>query len=720
MDALALTPCYSAFLTTADVLKVYMHQLWDFIHKYDTSYRFRMDKKKKLDLNLEIFRDIFQICLRVHGQNFNELPTDEDIVSFFKGLVHTVEIKILSGKTTGLDKLHLSRSQILWDMYYKNNVDYVELLCEDFTYQIDNRGVKPSKKARNFKKPTSPKLTYVLVSPKEPTRKSKRVKRPAKKSTNALTECVVIRDTPMMSLSKKKEKVTVKKRKGIELLYEVALTKEAQYEEVRKKSLRDFHKTHPSSSSIVTKIAPSATKIKPSIINEGTSAKLGVLDVTKEESSKSEVESWGRDEHDSNNDHDSSSEGIDQESDIGDGNTQSDNEKGSDSKHETDENETGSESGQEENEEEVEDKAESDKDKGMDYTTNQFDDDVDVRLNEPVNNDEGFIQKEGTDDDMINIQHGNKNLEITLNQVIKDAHVTISTIPKKTKVLVTSSSHSSDLAAKFLNFADIPTIDAEIVSSMDVHVHHELPSNQTPTLHTIPILVITNSSPVYSIVIPQSLPSFTPPPPQSTPTPPPITEATKPLSILLNFASVFQFNNRVSALEREVTELKKDDLLNTQVTALVDEHLDSRLGATRDEFMSYLPESITARITEQVKIQIPHILPNEVSNFAPSVIKSKVIESLEHVVIAKESTQPQSIYKAATLLIEFELKKILIYKMDESQSYLTATEHKECYDVLIKSYDLDKSLLSIYDKVYLLKRSRKDKDKDEDPFARSD
>ncbi|GJZ94215.1 hypothetical protein Tco_0666418, partial [Tanacetum coccineum] len=364
------------------------------------------------------------ICLRVHGQNFNELPTDEDIVSFFKGLVHTVEIK----KTTGLDKLHLSRSQILWDMYYKNNVDYVELLCEDFTYQIDNRkhkkqekipkiretkayktylgyaiGVKPSKKARNFKKPASPKLTYVLVSPKEPTRKSKRVKRPAKKSTNALTECVVIRDTPMMSLSKKKEKVTVKKRKGIELLYEVALTKEAQYEEVRKKSLRDFHKTHPSGSSIVTKIAPSATKIKPSVINEGTSAKLGVLDVTKEESSKSEVESWGRDEHDSNNDHDSSSEGIDQESDIGDGNTQSDNEKGSDSEHETDENETGSESGQEENEEEVkddeeekedesvktpsnytstddedeinveskvEDKAESDKDKGMDYTTN--------------------------------------------------------------------------------------------------------------------------------------------------------------------------------------------------------------------------------------------------------------------------------------------------------------------------------------------------------------
>ncbi|GJZ94168.1 hypothetical protein Tco_0666371, partial [Tanacetum coccineum] len=58
--------------------------------------------------------------------------------------------------------------------------------------------------------------------------------------------------------------------------------------------------------------------------------------------------------------------------------------------------------------------------------------------------------------------------------------------------------------------------------------------------------------------------------------------------------------------------------------------------------------------------------------------------------------------------------------MDESQSYLIAAEHRECYDGLIKSYDLDKSLFSTYDKVYSLKRSRKDKDKDEDPFARSD
>ncbi|GJV68794.1 hypothetical protein Tco_1484303 [Tanacetum coccineum] len=173
-------------------------------------------------------------------------------------------------------------------------------------------------------KETKAYKTY-LVSPEEPSIKSKRVKRPAKKSTKALTGGVVIRETPEISLSKKKEKITVEKRKGINLLSEVALTEEAQYEEVHKKSLRDFHKTHPSGSGTVTKTAPSTAKIKPSITNEGTGVKPGVPDLTEEESTEN-------------------------------------SEKGLDSKHETDENESGSESDQEENEEEIGDDEEEEED----------------------------------------------------------------------------------------------------------------------------------------------------------------------------------------------------------------------------------------------------------------------------------------------------------------------------------------------------------------------
>ncbi|GKD91790.1 hypothetical protein Tco_1371627 [Tanacetum coccineum] len=44
-----------------------------------------------------------------------------------------------------------------------------------------------------------------------------------------------------------------------------------------------------------------------------------------------------------------------------------------------------------------------------------------------------------------------------------------------------------------------------------------------------------------------------------------------------------------------------------------------------------------------------------------------VTESLEHVVLAMESSQPQSSYEAAATLIKFELKKILINKMDKNK-----------------------------------------------------
>ncbi|GKC85406.1 hypothetical protein Tco_1141123 [Tanacetum coccineum] len=57
--------------------------------------------------------------------------------------------------------------------------------------------------------------------------------------------------------------------------------------------------------------------------------------------------------------------------------------------------------------------------------------------------------------------------------------------------------------------------------------------------------------------------------------------------------------------------------------------------------------------------------------------------------------------------------------MEKSKSYLAASEHRDCYDRLKKSYDLDKYFFFSYD-VYSLKRSRKDKDKDEDPSAGSE
>ncbi|GKB55810.1 hypothetical protein Tco_0911996 [Tanacetum coccineum] len=300
-------------------------------------------------------------------------------------------------------------------------------------------------------------------------------------------------------------------------------------------------------------------------------------------------------------------------------------------------------------ESESDDVIKSDEEKGMDDTTYQFDDDVDARLKEPTQTDK---------------------------EVVEDAHVTISTVTKKTEVLVTSSSRSSDLASKFLKFSNITHADVEIVSPLDVHVYHEVPRTQAPTLLTILVFVITESSPSFDSMI------------------------------------------EITTLEKEVAELKKDPL-HPHVTTLVDEHLDTRLGETIEEFMNFLSESLTARIKEQVKDQQPQILPKEVSNFAPPMIKKLIKESRDEVTLAKVSSQLQSTYEAASTLTEFELKKILLDKMEKSESYLTAPEHRDCYDGLKKFYALNKDFFYSYD-VYSLKRGRKDKDKDEDPSTGSD
>ncbi|GJU24233.1 hypothetical protein Tco_1162854 [Tanacetum coccineum] len=125
--------------------------------------------------------------------------------------------------------------------------------------------------------------------------------------------------------------------------------------------------------------------------------------------------------------------------------------------------------------------------------------------------------------------------------------------------------------------------------------------------------------------------------------------------------------------------------------------------------MNFLSESLTARIKEQVKEKLPQNLPKEVANFTPSVIEALIKESRDEVTLAKVSSQPHYTYEAAFTLIGFELKKILIDKMEKSKSYLAAPEHQDCYDSLKKSYNLNKDFFFSYD-VYTMKRSRIDKD----------
>nr|GEY11008.1 reverse transcriptase domain-containing protein [Tanacetum cinerariifolium] len=81
--------------------------------------------------------------------------------------------------------------------------------------------------------------------------------------------------------------------------------------------------------------------------------------------------------------------------------------------------------------------------------------------------------------------------------------------------------------------------------------------------------------------------------------------------------------------------------------------------------------------------------------------------------------EPEKLLCCLASLTEFELKKILLDKMQKSKSYRGAKEHNKLYDGLVKSYKFDKDLFESYGKAYSLKRNHEYKDKDEDPPAGS-
>nr|GFA89583.1 hypothetical protein [Tanacetum cinerariifolium] len=212
------------------------------------------------------------------------------------------------------------------------------------TYLGYATGAVPPKIVRKFKK-TSPskKVSDLVHVDEEPVTKGKRVKRSVKKSLTKPASGIIIREPTVETESKRKEKVDVTHGKGMNCYLK---TEEAQMKKVRKKSLRDFHKLHPSGSGTVAKKPPRVEHITPTVTSKGTNDKPGVPIATKGESTESESKSWRNDEDDSNDENDSENEGNDDENKSVDDKTPFDSEKGPDSEQDTNGSESDSESDQ--------------------------------------------------------------------------------------------------------------------------------------------------------------------------------------------------------------------------------------------------------------------------------------------------------------------------------------------------------------------------------------
>nr|GEY48637.1 hypothetical protein [Tanacetum cinerariifolium] len=143
-----------------------------------------------------------------------------------------------------------------------------------------------------------------------------------------------------------------------------------------------------------------------------------------------------------------------------------------------------------------------------------------------------------------------------------------------------SSSVSSDFADKLLNFKDTSPSDNVIASLMDTTVHYEELSSHTYSLFTVPVTTILEITSAFPTTIPPPPLSFNPLPQQATPSPTPTTsKIMTSFPVLLDFSSVFKFNDRVTNLEKYLLEIKQFDRYAQAISsflAIVDRYIDSK------------------------------------------------------------------------------------------------------------------------------------------------
>ncbi|GJY51652.1 uncharacterized mitochondrial protein-like protein [Tanacetum coccineum] len=465
---------------------------------------------------------------KLPNQEFVEPPNDEEIASFIKELGYKGDIESIT-KT-------FKSTNLIGDVL-QQNVDFVDLLWEDFMFQIDNKdtsvvrqenmpdprftkviinyfiskdksisirnilflhtvqddsllgtlkfvskteehqvygalipakmtnlkmhnspayetilayatGPIPPKKARKFKKPASLSKKKTLVAVEESAKKH--VKKPAARRHSA---GVQIRDTPGVSVSKKKAPAKAKRSKGIVLLSEAALLEEAQMIKAIKRSKQETN-IHQASG-----------------LGEGVGLELEVPDEPKGKL-------------------------IDTKSDDDDDDQQDDEEYDR-------------------------------------INEEMYSDDVELKYTELEG--KGKDDEEMTDVGHVDAEHENINQEVAGDQVKDDAQET-----------VTAAHATQNIKFHY-----------QIISMMEIIVQHEDPSIQTSPLLTVPISIIPETSTAPATTIPPPIPPFIPIPQQSTPIPTPTTtETTTSTTTIPNSTTLSAIHQRVSDLEKEVTILK--------------------------------------------------------------------------------------------------------------------------------------------------------------------
>ncbi|GJY97872.1 hypothetical protein Tco_0514782 [Tanacetum coccineum] len=259
----------------------------------------------------------------------------------------------------------------------------------------------------------------------------------------------------------------------------------------------------------------------------------------------------------------------------------------------------------------------------------------------------------------LNINLNRRDAEMTdaqINQETEEAHVTLTAEPPV--VQQQSSYVSSDLVAKFIN----PSLDTGIDSLLNQNVAVFVTPSSNTTISQPPIPIIQPQQQTHVSITTTTIPTTT-------------------LPEIPNFASLFGFDRRVSSLEIELSELKQTNQFDATVASIldiVDNYLTSKMKdevnvalqlkseklreeaqTDNQDFLNSLDSNMKRIIKEQVKAKTSKIMTK---------VKKYVTETLGAEVLVRSSNQPQTSYVIASSLSEFELKNILMDKMEENKS----------------------------------------------------
>ncbi|GJY15945.1 hypothetical protein Tco_0386367 [Tanacetum coccineum] len=535
LDALKLSPCYPAFLITTEVPEIYMHKFWNTINK---------------------IRDT-DICLILPDQEFVELPSEEELVSFIQELGYFGKCDMLSVIHTdqmnqpwrtftaiinrNMINIHTIRDDSLLGTlkFVSKTEDYHKygalipdgMINQDIkdskaykTYYNFATGKATPKKARKFKKVASPSKKLSLVLEEGPVKKPKKANKPVKKSTTMPTIGVVIRDTPGVSISKKKSPAKVDRGKGMDILSDAALLEAVQVKESLKKSKKDSHMLYASGSG-------DRVGSQPKVLDESQDKTIGTNE--------------GSDSEDDDSNDDDNNDVSKHDDDDADSDGDSDNDASDSERTDSDEEKNPNLNLKDDKEEETQDDEyvhtpdyyvpidEETNDENKEFNEEEYDE-----LYKDVNTRSKVVEHEEVgkgDAEMIDAALESVSQEKSYEQVIDDAHVTL-IASQKTEGSKQSSSVSSDFASKFLILDNVPPADNEVASMMNVKVRHEESSTQAPHLLLVPMTAILKTFIVPATTVPLTIQPFTPIPQQSTPTPTPTFEpSTTSIPVLPDF-----------------------------------------------------------------------------------------------------------------------------------------------------------------------------------------